>query len=244
LAEKPAASRSAAGAVFLQILLDGGRRKAMTDKDLKRHIQNALDWEPSIDAADIGLTVDGGVVTLHGKVSSYAQKMTAERVTLRIYGVKAVANDLVVHLPTDFTRTDADIAQAALSALKWNSLVPADRVSVVVANGWIRLEGTVDWQYQKDVATRAVRDLLGVKGVTSNVAVKPRVKTADVREKIEAAFRRSAEIDARRISVAAEDGKVILSGNVHSWAERREAERAAWAAPGVTQVDDRLTITP
>jgi osmotically-inducible protein OsmY len=216
----------------------------MTDKDLKRNVQNALDFEPSIDAAHIGVTVEGGVVTLHGNVRSYSEKTTAERVTLRVYGVKAVANDLIVHLPTDFSRTDSDIAEAALNALKWNTLVPEDRVSVVVTNGLVRLDGNVDWQYQKDVAGRAVRDLLGVKAVTNNITVKPRVKSADVRDKIEAAFKRSAEIDARRISVAAEDGKVILSGNVHSWAERREAERAAWAAPGVILVDDRLTIVP
>ena len=216
----------------------------MTDKDLKRNIQNALDWEPSIDAAHIGVTVEGGVVTLHGKVSSYSQKMAAERVTQRVYGVKAIANDLVVHLPTDFARTDSDIAEAALNALKWNTLVPEDRISVVVTNGVVRLDGNVDWQYQKDVAGRAVRDLLGVKAVTNNVVVKPHVKSADVSEKIEAAFKRSAEIDARRISVAVENGKVILSGNVHSWSERREAERAAWAAPGVILVDDRLTIVP
>ena len=216
----------------------------MTDKDLKRNIEHALDWEPSLDAAHIGVTVETGVVTLHGNVRSYSEKMTAERVTLRVYGVKGVANDLVVHLPTDLTRTDADIAEAALNALKWNTLVPEDRISVVVTNGLVRLDGTVDWQYQKDVAGRAVRDLLGVQTVTNNIVVKPHVKSADVREKIEAAFKRSAEIDARRISVTAEDGKVILSGNVHSWAERREAERAAWAAPGVVLVDDRLTIVP
>ena len=142
----------------------------MTDKDLKRNIQYALDFEPSIDAADIGVAVEGGVATLHGKVASYAQKMTAERVTLRVYGVKALANELVVHLPSDFTRTDADIAQAALNALNWNSLVPAGKISVVVTNGWVRLDGNVDWQYQKDVAVRAVRDLLGVKGVINTLA--------------------------------------------------------------------------
>ena len=190
------------------------------------------------------MTVDNGVVTLHGAIASYAHKTTAERVALRVYGVKAVANDLAVHLPADFTRTDSDIAQAVLNALKWNTLVPADKLAIVVTDGWIRLDGTLDWQYQKDAAVRAVRDLLGVKGVTNNIIVKPRVKTGEVRDKIEAAFKRSAEIDARRISVAAEDGKVILSGNVHSWAERQEAERAAWAAPGVTQVEDRIAIVP
>jgi osmotically-inducible protein OsmY len=216
----------------------------MTDKDLKRHIEDALNWEPSFDAADIGVSVDNGVATLRGDVASYAAKSTAERVTLGVYGVKAIANDLNVRLPGEYHRTDSDIAQAAVNALQWNTVVPADRVSVAVSNGWVTLKGNLDWQYQKDAAARAVRDLTGVLGVNNNIAVQPRVKSIDVRDKIEAAFKRSAEIDARRINVTATDGKVILSGNVRSWAERQEAERAAWAAPGVTQVDDRLSITP
>jgi osmotically-inducible protein OsmY len=216
----------------------------MTDKDLKQHVQSALDWDPSLDASDIGVSVDEAVVTLRGNVSSYAEKVAAERVALRVYGVKGVADDLAVHLASAFERTDTEVAQAAVSALKWNTIVPNDRVTVTVTNGWLALNGTLEWQYQKDAAARAVRDLTGVKGVTNNIAVQPRVKTIDVRDKIEAAFKRSAEIDARRVNVTAQDGKVILSGNVHSWAERTEAERAAWAAPGVTQVEDRLAIVP
>jgi osmotically-inducible protein OsmY len=216
----------------------------MTDRELQRHVEDALGWEPSFDAADIGVSVDNGVVALRGDVKTYTAKSAAERVALAVYGVKAVANDLNVRLLGDYQRTDTDIAQATVNALQWNTSVPTDRVSVAVSNGWITLKGNLDWQYQKDAAARAVRDLIGVRGVTNNVIVQPRVKSVDVRDKIEAAFKRSAEIDARRIAVTAEDGKVILNGNVRSWAERQEAERAAWAAPGVTQVDDRLSITP
>lgn len=216
----------------------------MTDRELQRDVEDALGWEPSFDAANIGVSVDGGVVTLRGEVSTYTAKSAAERVALGVYGVKAVANDLNVRLEGEYQRTDSDIAQAAANALQWNTVVPANRVSVAVSNGWITLKGNLDWYYQKESADRAVRDLTGVRGVTNNIMVQPRVKTVDVRDKIEAAFKRSAEIDARRIVVTAEDSKVILSGNVRSWTERQEAERAAWAAPGVTQVEDRLSITP
>jgi osmotically-inducible protein OsmY len=215
----------------------------MTDLELKRNVEDALTWEPSFDAADIGVSVDNGVVTLRGDIATYAAKSAAGRVALGVYGVKAVANDLNVRLIGEYQRTDSDIALAAVNALQWNTVVPASRVSVTVSNGWITLKGNLDWQYQKDAAARAVRDLTGVLGVNNSIVVQPRVTSIDVRDKIEAAFKRSAEIDARRISVTAQDGKVILTGNVRSWAERQEAERAAWAAPGVTQVDDRLSIT-
>ena len=216
----------------------------MTDMDLKRHVESALEWEPSVDAADIGVSVDAGVVTLRGDVGSYAARAAAARMTRRVYGVKAVANELTVRLVTGFERNDTDIAQAAVTALAWNAVMPQNRVTVTVSNGRLTLNGTLDWQYQKEAAARAVRDLVGVKGVTNSITVKPHVQPGDVKAKIEAAFTRSAEIDARRVSVSAQNGKVVLSGNVRSWAERQEAERAAWAAPGVTQVDDRLLVAP
>lgn len=219
----------------------------MTDEELKEHVQNALDWEPSIDGNDIGVSVDEGVVTLRGNVGSYVEKVSAERVALRVYGVKAVANDLSVRLVSAYERTDTAIAQAAVAALKWNTMVPADRITVAVTNGWVTLNGTIEHYYQSAAAERAVRDLTGVKGVSNSILLQtPAVplRSSDVATKIEAAFRRSAEVDARRINVTVQNSKVILSGHVRSWIERQEAERAAWAAPGVTQVDDRLTVVP
>jgi len=214
----------------------------MINRELKEQILNALDWEPSIDAGEIDVAVDENVVTLSGRVGSYAQKLAAERVTLGVYGVKGVANGLDVVLAPVHVRTDTDIAQAALEALKWNAVVPRDRLTVTVSNGWVTLNGTLDWQYQKDAADRTVRNLTGVRRVTNDIVVKPCVSTTDVKSKIEDAFRRSAEIDARRVSVVAQNGQVTLTGNVHSWAERQEATRAAWSAPGVTQVIDRLAV--
>jgi osmotically-inducible protein OsmY len=216
----------------------------MTDRQLQEHVQNALDWEPSIDAADIGVTVDKGVVTLRGDVKTYAEKATAERVAQTVYGTKAVANDINVRLGTGAKRSDSDIAQAVLLALRWNSLVPDEKIAVSVTNGWVKLSGPVDWEYQRSAAQRTVRDLTGVVGVSNLITVEPHVSATDVQKKIEAALKRSAEIDARRINVNATDGKVVLSGNVHSWFERDQARRAAWAAPGVKNVEDRISIVP
>ena len=216
----------------------------MTDRELQEHVQNALDWEPSVDAADVGVTVDNGVVALRGDVKTYSEKAAAERVALRIYGVKAVANDLNVRLGQGLQRTDTDIAQAAVHVLKWSSRLPSDAVAIVVSNGWVTLTGTVDWNYQRDAAAKSLRDLTGVVGVTNHISVRSHVSVADVQSKIEAALKRSAEVDARRINVTATDGTVILSGNVRSWAEREEARHAAWAAPGVKDVEDRMAIMP
>ena len=216
----------------------------MTDKQLQDNVLAALNWEPSVDAAQIGVTVNQGVVTLRGDVKTYTEKSAAERIAFGVYGVKAVANDLEVRVVGTMDRTDSEIAAAAVNALKWNSQVPADKVILAVNNGWITLKGELDWNYERESAARVVRDLLGVRGVVNDIKVRPRVSVSDVAAKIEAALKRSAEIDARRIHVGATDGKIVLSGNVRSWAERREAERAAWSAPGVKQVDDQLSVVP
>jgi osmotically-inducible protein OsmY len=216
----------------------------MTDRELQEHVQNALDWEPSIDAADIGVSVDSGIVTLRGDVKSYGEKTVAERVALRVFGVRAVANDINVRLGTAEKRTDTEIAQAVLSALRWNTMVPEDKVTVTVDDGWVSLKGRVDWNYQSAAADKAVRNLAGVRGVTNAITVAPHATVTDVKSKIEAALKRNAEVDARRINVAVADGKVTLSGNVHSWFERNEVRQAAWAAPGVREIEDNIAVVP
>jgi len=214
------------------------------DTDLRRDVVDELEWEPSVDAAQIGVTARDGVVTLTGAVQSYSEKLTAERVAKRVHGVKAIANDVEVRLPGTSERNDSDIARAAVDALKWKTSVPDGRIKVSVTKGWITLEGEVDWQYQKDAAFESVHHLRGVKGVINLIALKPRVSATEVTSRIEAAFRRSAELDAHKVHVETRDGKVTLRGDLHSWSEREEAERTAWAAPGVTDVENLIMVAP
>jgi osmotically-inducible protein OsmY len=213
----------------------------MTDKEIQQAVLRELDWEPQVTSTDVGVAVHDGVVALSGIVDNYATKHHAEEAAKRVFGVKAVANDIEVKLPRE--HPDPEVAKNVVQALAYRTTVPHERIKVTVREGFVTLEGQVDWKYQSDATQAAVRDIRGVKGVSNLLTVRPIVSAKEVQHKIEDALRRSAELDARRIRVEATDSKVILSGNVHSWFERGEAERAAWRAPGVSQVENRIVIT-
>jgi len=212
---------------------------------LQHDVQEELEWEPSVDASQIGVAAtQPGIVTLTGTVATYAEKVSAERAAKRLSGVRAVANDIEVQPIGSMKRTDTDIAQAVLRALDWDIAVPHEKIKARVDDGWVTLEGEVVLQFQRAAAENAVRRLNGVRGVTNQIRlqVRPLAQPAEVKDRIEAALRRSAEIDARGIQVDAKDSMITLRGKVRTWAERDEAERAAWGAPGVLAVKDELTV--
>lgn len=213
-----------------------------TDTQLMSDVQAELDWDPRIDDRGIVVAVKDGVVTLAGYVSSYADKWSAEKAAKGVAGVRAIANDIEVKLGTASQRPDKDIAEAAANVLRSNVSVPASDIKVIVNDGWITLEGKVTYWYQKSTAENSVRNLWGVKGISNNIELKPQVRAGDVKSKIQQAFHRHATLDANKVNIAVTGGEVTLTGEVSSWHERDEAERAAWAAPGVTRVQNTLSV--
>lgn len=213
-----------------------------TDERIKQDVLDELAWQPSIDETQIGVIVKDGIVTLTGTVDTYAKKIAAEKAVKGVYGVKAVAEDIEVRYSSSKGKTDTDIAKAAVDALKWNSSVPADSIKMKVEDAWIYLTGEVKWSYQKNAAKRAVENLLGVKGVINNISLKQTVKPFEIKNRITKAFERSAELEAKNIKVEVDGHTVKLSGTVHSLAEKEEARKAAFFAPGVTKVENNLRV--
>src|SRR6266436_5733691 len=215
-----------------------------TDEDIQADVLDELKWDTHVRPNEIGVAVKEGIVTLTGWVDSYLKKMAAEQAAHRVHGVKAVANDIEVRLPSFAERTDADLAAAVLNALRWDAAIPAGTLDVTVSQGWVTLKGEVEFGFQKRFAERAVQRLSGGKGVTNLITVKPRLSPSDLKQQIERALIRNAETDARNITVEVQGSKVILRGTVRSYAEKQAAEDTAWSAPGVSEVDNRIMVSP
>jgi osmotically-inducible protein OsmY len=215
-----------------------------SDHDIESDVKDELRWDPDLDSTDIAVSVNKSVVTLAGFVRSYSDKYEAEAAAKRVAGVAGVANDLEVRLPAIDERPDPEIARDAVATIKAQLPLSADHIKVLVKNGWVTLEGNVEWQYERTIAENTVRRLKGVRGITNSIVLKPRAQPSEIKRKIAEALKRNAELDANRITVEASDSKVVLKGTVRSWIEREEAERVAWSAPGITRVEDRIVVNP
>jgi len=213
-----------------------------TDAEIRCDVESELQWDPSIDDKKIGVIVNNGVVTLTGEVSHFSGKRSAEDITKRVAGVRAIANDILVKIPLSGARSDSDIAEAAANALRWHVALGTEQIKPVVVDGWVTLSGKVKWGFQKSAAENAIRHLLGVKGFNNDITVVSTVKITDVKQRIEDAFKRHALLDASDIDVRVNSSTVTLKGHVHSWQEHADAAHAAWAAPGVANVENRLVI--
>ena len=211
-----------------------------TDEEIQKDVLAELKWDAQVQPNEIGVSVKDGVVTLTGWVDSYLKKWAAEDAAHRVGGVKAVANDIEVKLFSE--RTDADIAEAAIRALQWDASAPADKIQVTVSKGWVTLKGEVNWNFEKQDAERVVRRLTGVKGVSNLITVKPSTTPSELKKRIEDALVRNTKVDANKITVEVQGSKAILKGAVRAWVEKEEAERVAWLAPGVTSVENRITV--
>jgi osmotically-inducible protein OsmY len=216
----------------------------ISDHQLQQDVLDELEFEPRVNAAHIGVGVNAGVVTLTGFVPSYADKAAAERAVWRVKGVKAIAEEIRIRLPEDKKTADEEIAARAINILQWRVGLPADRIGIKVEKGMVTLTGDLDWQYQKAEAAAAVQHLSGVTAVINDIRVRPGVSLPEIKDKIDKALRRSAELDASRITIRTDGSEIVLGGKVHAWFERDIAERAAWAVPGVTEVSNQILIEP
>jgi len=213
-----------------------------TDAEIQKDVIDELKWEPFLNASEIGVAVKNGVVTLSGMLDSYSKKISAEKAVKRVAGVKAIAEDIQIGISPTYSKTDTEIAEAVLNALKWHTPVKEEKIKIKVEDGIVRLDGEVDWEYQKVNAKLAIEHLAGVRGINNFITVTPRAAVADINKKIMSAFHRNATIDANRITAEVQGSKVILRGKVRSLAEKEDAEFAAWNAPGVSVLENKLVV--